>query len=270
MNQSLSLTHCMTQAPARHFWIRHGLLPLLLFVGAQALIEALSLDLMLGDWLYRLEGHAWTWRHHWLTEGLIHAGGRQFSLALLGLVLLGLALSWRVPALSAWRPGLAYLASAVLTSIALVSLGKRLTQQDCPWSLIRYGADRTYHSLFSALPDPTGGGCFPAGHASAGYAWLALYFVCRHHRPQHCRLALLPGLALGLTFGISQQLRGAHFLSHDLWTLAISWFSALLLYRWLLQRRPLGHNPHAGRMVLPATVAETGAWTPNESAGRRR
>jgi len=31
-------------------------------------------------------------------------------------------------------------------------------------------------------------------------------------------------------FGIGQELRGAHFLSHDLWSLAIAWTSASLLY----------------------------------------
>ncbi len=35
------------------------------------------------------------------------------------------------------------------------------------------------------------------------------------------------GLVAGLIFGISQQLRGAHFLSHDLWSLTICWLVAL-------------------------------------------
>jgi membrane-associated PAP2 superfamily phosphatase len=39
------------------------------------------------------------------------------------------------------------------------------------------------------------------------------------------------GLAAGLIFGLAQQLRGAHFLSHDLWALAISWLVALALHR---------------------------------------
>ena len=34
----------------------------------------------------------------------------------------------------------------------------------------------------------------------------------------------------GLVFGSGQQLRGAHFLSHDLWSLAVCWFLALGLF----------------------------------------
>lgn len=40
-------------------------------------------------------------------------------------------------------------------------------------------------------------------------------------------LGLMIGLVAGLIFGISQQLRGAHFLSHDLWSLTICWLVAL-------------------------------------------
>jgi membrane-associated PAP2 superfamily phosphatase len=30
---------------------------------------------------------------------------------------------------------------------------------------------------------------------------------------------------------LAQQVRGAHFLSHDLWTAFLSWFMSLALYR---------------------------------------
>lgn len=39
---------------------------------------------------------------------------------------------------------------------------------------------------------------------------------------------------LGLTFGITQQLRGAHFLSHDLWSAALCWAIAWETARLLL------------------------------------
>jgi len=37
-------------------------------------------------------------------------------------------------------------------------------------------------------------------------------------------------------FGVSQQLRGAHFASHDVWTLTICWIVALLLHRAMFAR----------------------------------
>lgn len=244
---TIPATRMLQMSPATLRWRPLGLIPLLLFILAVALLEIWGLDLKLGDLLYRLEGHQWALREHWLTAGLIHNGGRLLSFGLLLVAVLGWSLSWIRPGLRHWRPGLSYLISAVLCSVLIVNIAKRLAGLDCPWSLQRYGADRLYHSLFSLDPATTSGGsCFPAGHASAGYAWVALYFLALHHfggtsarARRYRRLALLPGLGLGLIFGISQQLRGAHFISHDIWTLAICWFSALLLYRWRLWPQPI-------------------------------
>ena len=44
-------------------------------------------------------------------------------------------------------------------------------------------------------------------------------------------LLLIPGLVIGISFGLAQQLRGAHFLSHDVWSAAICWFGALFLLK---------------------------------------
>ena len=40
-----------------------------------------------------------------------------------------------------------------------------------------------------------------------------------------------------MMFGIAQQLRGAHFLSHDLWALMLCWLVALAMHRVMLVPR---------------------------------
>src|SRR5690606_17472404 len=129
------------------------------------------------------------------------------------------------------RRPLLYLLLAVGLSTGTVALLKSWTQMDCPWDLQRYGGLRPFIGLFQPRPAALGhAACFPAGHASAGYGRVALYFFALRLRPQWRWPALAAALAAGLVFGISQQLRGAHFLSHDLWSLMISWTVAVLLY----------------------------------------
>ena len=57
-------------------------------------------------------------------------------------------------------------------------------------------------------------------------------------RPAWRWMALAAGLMIGAIFGWTQQVRGAHFLSHDLWTLLICWVVALGLFmvwqRWFV------------------------------------
>lgn len=225
--------------------------PLAVFVLAVCWLVPLRGDLWIADHLYAWEGHAWALRHGFFTESLAHVLGKRLStLAWLG-VAVAYAATWRVPRWRAWREPLLYLLAAVALSTGLVSALKHVTDMDCPWDIDRYGGLNPYVSLFAARAhDLARGQCFPAGHASAGYAWVALYFFFMAVRPAWRWLGLAIGLAAGAAFGFSQQLRGAHFLSHDVFTLAICWGVALAGY-FILLRAP---SP-TGACVLPAQDA---------------
>ena len=143
----------------------------------QVLISLFQLDFAWTRWLYEQEGGHWLFREHWLFSDLIHSGGRRLS-ALLALICIGLyAASFPLPSLRPSRHVLAYLAVAPLLASTAVSVGKNLSGVDCPWSLYPFGGDVPYRPLLQQLLSPGDGACFPAGHASAGYAWFALYFA---------------------------------------------------------------------------------------------
>lgn len=212
-------------------------LPLAAFVLLSAWLLGLRGDLWLADHVYAWEGGRWSLQSHWLNERVLHTGARWASIvAWLGVLLAWLATllrgQWR-----AWRRPLGYLALAVLLSTGLISVLKSFSHMDCPWDLARYGGTRVYHGLLQMRAE-TPGRCFPAGHASAGYAWLALFFFFAVVKPAWRRRGLATGIGLGLLFGVDQQLRGAHFLSHDVFTAMICWSIALGLY--LLMLRPRG------------------------------
>ncbi|MBB3276125.1 MULTISPECIES: phosphatase PAP2 family protein [unclassified Pseudoxanthomonas] len=236
----------------RDFLVHHAGWPLAVFALATVILIPLRGDLWLADRLYAWEGHRWSLQQGFVTQHLIHVMGKRLStLGWYGVALLLIA-SGSFPRLKAWRRPLFFLLLATALSTAAVGTLKLWTDMDCPWDLARYGGSRPFVDLFSARPArlPTAS-CFPAGHASAGYAWVALYFFFLATAPRLRWLGLGVGLAAGLLFGFAQQLRGAHFLSHDLWTLAICWTIALLLHACLLvpARSP------AARRVMPAPPA---------------
>lgn len=220
------------------FYATHVWMPAIAFAAVSVVLMGLHGDFWLADRLYAMEGHAWALQSGYVTQDLLHAGGRQASkYAWLGLLLI-LVASLFVPAAKPWRRPLVYLLLATLLSTAAVGMLKRWSNMDCPWDLLRYGGTHNYYGLFTQRPPAMGQGrCFPAGHASAGYAWVALYFFFAAARPRWRWWGLGVGLAMGLVFGIAQQLRGAHFLSHDLWALMICWLLALTLSQLLLAER---------------------------------
>lgn len=209
----------------------HFIIPLAILGSAFTLVLMLHLDLAAADWLYQAEGGSWSLRNSFLLSEVMHDGGKHLMLVLAILVLVIAAASYKVDALKAYRRPLAYLAVALLVGPLLISSLKQVTHVDCPWNLTRYGGSNPYLSLFEPHPGTYEyGKCFPAGHASAGYGLLAFYFFFLQVRPSWSKPALLVALGVGMLFGLTQQLRGAHFLSHDLATVAICWFCSLSLY----------------------------------------
>lgn len=183
--------------------------------------------------IYALQGGEWVLNDHWVTNNLIHKGGKHLStLAIVASILFYIFLLISSNnQYSKWRKPFIYLILSSLTSVTLVSLLKVITNMDCPWNLIQFGGDRPFVGLLEMRPLEIGNGkCFPAGHASSGYAWVSLYFFFKMSIPKYRWVGFSCGIFAGLIFGISQQLRGAHFVSHDIATLSVCWITALLFY----------------------------------------
>jgi membrane-associated PAP2 superfamily phosphatase len=214
----------------RNFWTIHLVLPLAVAVLVLLSLERTGADLWLADRWYAFEGYHWALRNHWLVKQVIHNDGREL-LAGLGLVLAALlAVSYRLEPLRKWQRPIAYLLTSLVVLPSLIAGFKHLSSAPCPWDLVRYGGGLPYHHNLSYFFENVGvGHCFPAGHASGGFALLALYFAAYSHA-RYPAIYLLPGLLVGFTFAFGQEARGAHFISHDLWTLSLCWFGALGLY----------------------------------------
>ena len=166
-------------------------------------------------------------RDHWLLKSGLHEGGRVAS----WLVLLGLSLAVWWPLGGLRRIPLerrVQLVVTALVSVVLISTLKSVSATSCPWDLADFGgvARYTLHWTGFVLPDGGGGRCFPAGHASAGFAFVGGFFAFRRAAPALAWRWLAAALAAGLVLGLAQQLRGAHFMSHTLWTGWLCWCAA--------------------------------------------
>ena len=122
------------------------------------------------------------------------------------------------------------LAVTVLASVAAVSLVKNVSHTSCPWELQEFGGVARYVSHWAwGTNDGGTGRCFPAGHASAAFAWVGGWFVLRRYAPRAAAVWLGTAVALGFVLGLGQQWRGAHYMSHTLWTGWICWTVGLAI-----------------------------------------
>ena len=188
--------------------------------------DASGLDLVLANWFGTAQGFAL--RDHWFFTSVLHEGARRISWLLV--VGLSLAVWWPVGVLRRIDrlQRLQLVLTTLLSLLAVVSI-KYISNTSCPWDLAEFGGVARYVSHWTlGVVDGGGAHCFPAGHASAGFAFFGGYFVLRDAAPRAARIWLWASLIFGLVLGISQQARGAHFMSHTLWTGWLCWTIAWL------------------------------------------
>jgi len=169
------------------------------------------------------ESSGFSFRNHWWMVKVMHEGARSVGWIFLLAVLIGIWRPWgtlrSLP--TADRVGLFLSVLCALLSVVLI---KGFSQTSCPWDLQVFGGAVPYVSHWDFWQNDGGGGhCFPAGHASTGFAFMAAYFGLKQNNAPAARVWLLGGFFVGSVLGISQQMRGAHFMSHTLWTAWLCW-----------------------------------------------
>jgi len=200
-----------------------------------------DLDLVLADAVFDAHRRVFPWRDAWLTVTFNHVIIKQFMMVL-AVGVIGYALVDACRPRAALNPlGRVRLRIVALSAIlvpAVTSTLKHLSASHCPWDLLRYGGEQPYVRLFGAFPAGAAPGqCLPAGHASSAL-WLVALAVCwLPARPARARAAALLAIGAGATVGYLQQLRGAHFMTHTLWSIWIACTIVVALIA-TLQGRP--------------------------------
>lgn len=190
-----------------------------------------DLDLLLADAMFDHTLGVFPWQHAWLAE--------RFNHEILKTVLQVLAVMAIVTAIvdavrprpgwtAARRTGVRVLGSAAVLVPSVISLLKRFSDSHCPWDVQRYGGTEPYVRLLELVPSGVPAGhCLPAGHASSALWLVALAVFWLPQRPRMAAVVGAATLAFGFAVGWMQQLRGAHFLTHTLWSM---WIAVLIVY----------------------------------------
>lgn len=199
-----------------------------------ALGEWTDIDMQLALASFDPASGAFPLRHAWLTETIGHVVVRDLMTVAGVFVVAACIVDTRMRLFSPWARHrmrlLALCAVAVPLAVSMVKQGSSLA---CPWDLQAFGGSQPYFRLLDSIPlGATGGHCWPGGHASSVLWLTGLVFFWLPHHPRRA-LAVGAGVLLaGLGVGWIQQLRGAHFLSHTLWSMWFACAITALVWRW--------------------------------------
>lgn len=192
-------------------------------------------------WLGGPQG--FSWRDHWWLNQVLHNGAKQLAvliyLGVLAMTLWPLGIWRQLSRSQRWE-----IAMGITLSLVVITAIKRISQTSCPWDLQTFGGVASYVSHWSwGVADGGGGSCFPGGHASSAFAFVALTLPwltsTQIERQRLGRsltwLILLSGLVLGLV----QTVRGAHYPSHTAWTAlfcaATAWANHVVFAKWRMK-----------------------------------
>jgi len=220
-----------TAAQSSPFWLRSGVWTISFALFMLLVYPASDLDFQLSNLFFDMQQQRFTLRGQPILADWLHTG---IKWVMVGVALTSLAFAilahWLVK-LKPYQTTLFWIFIGMVLSTSAVAILKHYSMHGCPWDLTMYGGDLPFFELFQDPPaGAKAGGCFPAGHASGGFALMAFYLAFRQSHTRFAGIMLWLGLLMGLGMGVVQVMRGAHFLSHVLWSGWVVWITLLILY----------------------------------------
>lgn len=214
---------------AKQLWITAVLL-----VGTILFFGLSGVDVWVQRHFYNPQTHQWMVdTDNEVLKFIFYDGIKRLLIVIAVLLLLGLILGWKRERMRSYRRGLIIVVlSSIVVPLAVGSL-KAVSNMPCPKNLnIFDGAYphtcvwENYTAKECHLEKQK---CWPAGHASGGFALLSLVFLF-HSRKNKIAAATM-AMVIGWSMGSYKMLIGDHFLSHTVITMILAWLLILLIVK---------------------------------------
>ena len=192
-----------------------------------------DIDVLVQDYFYNHETHKWVLDWSLQPYKFIFYDGAKRFLILFAVVLLISSLIFRKKAIiQRYKKGIMIIILSAIFVPSIIGLIKNNTNMPCPKNEIHYGGIYPKTAVWEKYPvdfvKPQMK-CWPAGHASGGFALLSLFFV--FHRKRNRFIGLGIGLFMGWSTGLYKMVIGDHFLSHTVLTMIMAWLIILLIVK---------------------------------------
>lgn len=215
------------------------------WVSAVALIVSIiffgisGTDIWVQNHFYNPITHQWLLDHDEpILKFIFYDGIKKLIILVNVVMLITLIVGWKKPFLVHYRRGLVIVVLSAIFVPVVVGSFKALTNLPCPKNLEIYGGNYPHTCVWEKYPSTFCQQgkikCWPAGHASGGFALLSLIYLFRTRKAK--MISGAAALVIGWSMGTYKMLIGDHFLSHTFITMVMAWFIiSLIVYtieRW--------------------------------------
>ncbi len=192
--------------------------------------EWTNADVFVQNLLFNPQTNQWLLnKHNKITHFMFYNGIKYMYAALYLITLISIIFFKKSVFIKTRKKGIfIFFTSFILVPIIIVTL-KKITHIPCPSHLTLFGGEYHYTKLFASHLLTKGSACYPAGHASSGFALMSLFFVFK--KPLNKTIALGFAITLGWVTGIYKMAIGDHFLSHTITSMLMAWLIILLIVK---------------------------------------
>lgn len=207
---------------------------ILLLVFVMAFFQLTDSDIYIQSFFYNFESKTWLIdKNEPILKFLFYDGLKNLLLLFGLLIFLSLIFLRKKSLVQEYKKGLIIvLLSAIFVPFMIGSL-KAISNTPCPCNIVYFNGTYPDIKVFDSYPkdfiQTSKAKCWPAGHASGGFALMALFFLFKN--PINQKLALGAALIVGWSMGTYKMLLGDHFLSHTIITMLMAWLIILLIVK---------------------------------------
>ena len=207
---------------------------ILLLVFVMAFFQLTDSDIYIQSFFYNFESKTWLIdKNEPILKFLFYDGLKNLLLLFGLLILLSLIFLRKKSLVQEYKKGLIIvLLSAIFVPFMIGSL-KAISNTPCPCNIVYFNGTYPDIKVFDSYPkdfiQTSKAKCWPAGHASGGFALMALFFLFKTAKNQ--KRALIGALIIAWSMGTYKMLLGDHFLSHTIITMLLAWLIILLIVK---------------------------------------
>lgn len=197
-----------------------------------------NIDIIVQDYFFDSSSHTWILDRNLQPYKFIFYDGIKKILILFAVSFLAALIFFKNHNLiKEYKKGiLVVIFSAILVPLIVGGL-KKSTNMPCPKNEIHYGGKLIKTAVWEDYNEPYKSmhhiRCWPAGHASGGFALLSLFFLFKTKKNKI--ISLIAALTIGWTMGLYKMFIGDHFLSHTIITMLIAWLIILILSKIIIR-----------------------------------
>ncbi|MEN4052948.1 MULTISPECIES: phosphatase PAP2 family protein [Sulfurimonas] len=196
-----------------------------------------DVDLYIQDMFYNFSTHKWIL--DWSLQPyrfIFYDGIKKLLIIIAAMFLFALIFFWKKPLIQSYKRGIVILILSAIFVPVISSGLKSQTNMPCPKDEKHYGGIyprsavwQSYSQEFKLTHKKSK--CWPAGHASGGFALLSLFFLFKKKKNKIIGLGI--GVVTGWSMGLYKMIIGDHFFSHTVITMVLAWLIILLIVKLL-------------------------------------